>query len=178
MKSAVFVFIAAIGATATSLGAQPRNIDVRLRGYQQAVRLDTVVLWNVIPASAAQTFAATRHVLDSLDIPLSTVDSVNGLFFRSPFNTARQILGRRMSWALNCGEGLNGSKADFYRIHMAYALFLEPTSDGQTRLGTALAAGASSTEGASIPPIRCGSTGAFENEIATRVRAQVQAERQ
>jgi hypothetical protein len=161
---------------AAALEAQPRNIDVRLRAYQQAIRLDTVALWNDIEASPARSFAAVRHVLDSLDVPVTTVDSVNGLFYRSPFNTARQILGRRMSWALNCGESINGPNADSYRIHMVYALFLEPTVDGQTRLGTALAAGASTTEGASKPPIRCGSTGAFEREIVRLVRARVQAE--
>ena len=159
-----------------ALEAQPRHVDVRLRGHQHAVRLDTIALWNLIAAPSARTFAAVRHVLEELDVPVTTADSVNGVFYTSPFITSRRILGKRMSWALSCGQGITGPNADSYTIQMAYAIFLEPTVDQQTRIGIALASGATTTEGTSTGPVRCGSTGAFEREIAMLVRARAQVQ--
>lgn len=173
MKFAARLAIVLLCAT-SALEAQPRIIDVRLRGHQRPVRLDSIAIWNVIPAPPGRTFAAVRHVLEELDLSFTAADSVNGVFYKPPFTTSRRILGNRMSWALNCGEGLTGPNADSYRIHMAYAVFLEPTVDQRTRIGIALASGANTTEGTSTRPVHCASTGAFEQEIAMRVRARAQ----
>lgn len=173
MRSAVVVMGLALLA-AGPLAAQGRNVDVRLRGYEQTVRLDTLAVWTVIPASPAETYAAARAVLESLKMPVTTADSARGLLFMSPFNTSRRIMGKRMSWALYCGENLGVPNADGYRIHMSYAVYLEPTMDRQTRLGVALAAGANNVDGAFRPALGCGSTGALENELAMLVRARSQ----
>lgn len=174
MKLAALSAIAILFAS--GLEAQPRNIDVRLRGYQHPVRLDTVAIWNLIAAPPGRTFAAVRQVLEELDLPFTAADSANGVVYKSPFTTSRRILGNRMSWALRCGEGLTGPNADSYRIHMAYAIFLEPTIDQRTRMGIALASGANTTEGTSTRPVSCASTGAFEQEIAMRIRARAQVQ--
>lgn len=173
MKFAARFAITLLCATG-ALEAQPRNIDVRLRGYQHPVALDSIAIWNVIPAPPARTFTAVRHVLEELGLPFTAADSANGVFYKSPFTTSRRILGNRMSWALSCGHGLTGPNADSYRIHMAYAIFLEPAEDQRTRIGIALASGANTTEGTSTRPVPCASTGAFEQEIAMRVRARAQ----
>lgn len=168
-----FAACAALAALAPALPTQARNIDVRLRGYEQAVRLDTLAVWTVIPASPAETYGAARAVLETLKMPVTVADSARVLHM-APFNTSRRIMGKRMSWALSCGENLGMPNADGHRIHMSYALFLEPTVDRQTRLGVALAAGANSVDGAFRPALACGSTGALENELAMLVRARSQ----
>ncbi|MGH7636760.1 MAG: hypothetical protein ACREOK_03830 [Gemmatimonadaceae bacterium] len=173
MKFAARFAIVLLCATG-ALEAQPRDIDVRLRGHQHPVQLDSIAIWNVIPAPQARTFTAVRHVLAELGVPFTSADSVSGVFYKSPFTTSRQILGKRMSWAMSCGHGLTGPNADSYRIHMAYAIFLEPTDGQQTRVGVALASGANTTEGTSTRPVPCASTGALEQEIAMRVRARAQ----
>ena len=174
MRSAVVVVVGLALLAAGPLAAQGRNVDVRLRGYEHAIRLDTLAVWTVIPASPAETFAAARAVLASIEMPVSTADSARGLLHMAPFNTSRRIMGKRMSWALYCGENLGVPNADSYRIHMSYALFVEPTVDRQTRLGVALAAGANNVDGAFRPALGCGSTGALENEVAMLIRARSQ----
>lgn len=172
---ALSALMAASGAQAQAKAQRP--IDVRLRAYQEPVRLDTLVLWTVINAPPARTYTALREILELIKVPVDAADSVGGVLLKDPFITRREILRKPMSWALNCGQSINGLNADTYRIHMAYAMFVEPTVDRQqTRLGTALAAGASTTEGSSKPPVGCGSTGAFEREIAMLVKARVQVQ--
>jgi len=168
------LFAAVLLAASTTLAAQARNIDVRLRGYEHLVRLDTLAVWTVIPATPANAYVAAQFVFDALQMPLTTADSVGGLLYQSGFNTRRKVLGKRMSWAVKCGDGITGDNADSWRIHMAYAVFLEPAPDNQTRMGVTLAAGANNVDGAYKPAVGCGSTGAFEAEIAMLVRAQAQ----
>lgn len=169
----ILLAIVAIGAT-SPIAAQSRPIDVRLRGYEYPVRLDTLAVWTVIPAKPAVTFAAVRQVLGSARVPVTVVDSARGVLHQPPVNTSRRIMGKRMSWAFNCGDGFTGPNADSFRIHLTYALFLEPTVDGNTRVGVAALAGANNTDGAYRSAIACGSTGEFERELAMLIRAQAQ----
>lgn len=161
-------------AVANPVAAQTRPIDVRLRGYEFPVRLDTLAVWTVIPAKPAVTFSAVRQMLASVRVPVTVVDSARGILHQPPVNTSRKIMGKRMSWAFNCGDGFTGPNADSFRIHLTYALFLEPTVDGNTRVGVAALAGANNTDGAYRSAIACGSTGAFEQELAMLIRAQAQ----
>lgn len=156
------------------LPAQARNIDVRLRGYDHLVRLDTLAEWTIVPAQPGVVYAAAKEVLAALKMPLTRTDSIGGVLYHKGINTRERILGKRMSWALKCGDGVIGENADTHRIHMAYAVFLEPAADNQTRMGIALAAGANNIEGAYKPAVGCGSTGAFESEMAMLVKAQAQ----
>ena len=160
--------------SASGLSAQGRNIDVRLRGYEAQVRLDTFAVWTIVPARPAETFSAARMVFENMKVPLSMLDSAHGALYNTSVNTRTKIIGKRMSWALRCGDGISGDNADSYRINMAYAVFLEPTVDQQTRMGVALVAGANNVDGAFKPAVSCGSTGQFEREIAMLVKAQVQ----
>ena len=166
--------LVAVPGFAMRAGAQARPVDVELRGHERTVRLDTLASWSSVPARPAATYAAARAVLEALEMPLSRRDSAGGLLFMEPFNTSRRVIRKPMSWALYCGDGMQGPNADSFRIHMTYALFVEPTVDGQSRLGVAIAAGANNTDGAFRSAIACGSTGAFENELAMLIRARVQ----
>ncbi len=168
------VLLASVLCASAQLPAQARNIDVRLRGYEQLVRLDTLAAWTIVSAQPGMVHAAAREVLTALKMPLTTIDSTGGVLYHKGLNTRERLLGHRMSWALKCGDGMIGENADTYRIHMAYAVFLEPAADNQTRMGIALAAGANNIEGAYKPAVGCGTTGAFENEMAMLIKAKAQ----
>jgi hypothetical protein len=164
----------ALSVLAGKAGAQWRDIDVRLRGYDGTVRLDPRAVWTKVAAAPDETYAAARTVFEQIKMPLTAWDSTHRVMYQKGINTTRTIMGNRMSWALTCGQGFSGDNADSYRINMAYAVFIEPTVDNQSRLGIALVAGAQSLEGAFKPAFPCGSTGLFESHIAMRVKAQVQ----
>lgn len=156
-----------------ALGAQTRRINVTLRGFEHFFVLDTFAIWTTVPGTPAETYAAALQVLDSLKMPIVTADSSHGLLLNKLFVARRRMAGRPMSWALHCGSDLTGANADTWRISMAYALFIDPSTANTSRLGVAIAAGANNVEGAYKPPVMCGSTGALEADIAKRVTLSV-----
>jgi hypothetical protein len=70
-----------------------------------------------------------------------------------------------MHWSWHCGQGFAGDYADTYRMTIAYAIMVEPTPDGKSRVGLAFVSGAQNLEGVSTEPIPCGTTGALEQHI-------------
>jgi hypothetical protein len=164
MKRLLVVALVLGVAVPAQLEAQ-RRVNVTLKAYDQLVMLDTLAAWNEVLASPAEVYAAARRILDSLKVPVSHVDSVGGLVMSTEFSTRRRIANKPASWALRCGMGLTGDYANYWRLSVAYAVFIDKSGD-QSRLGVAIAAGALDIEGASKPPVRCGSTGMFEKEIA------------
>jgi hypothetical protein len=169
MTKRIFAYSLGVLFLANGLLAQPRRVNVTLRGFENLVMLDTLASWSELLAPPAQAYAAAKQVLDSLKLSPTASDSANGLLLNRGFVARGRIAGRRMSWAWRCGSGLVGDYADTWRISMAYALFIDPSNGGGSRLGVAFAAGADDVQGASKAPLQCGTTGLLEKEIAKLV---------
>lgn len=147
---------------------QESDLNVSLRGFSQRVLLDTLAVWKVIPGSPASTFRSVRRILDSLKVPITDADSTQGVIYNRGFVARSKLAGKQVSSSLRCGVGLAGDYADYWRVSIAYAVFVKASGDG-SRLGIALAAGANNVEGLSKPAVQCATTGTLEHRIATLV---------
>jgi len=167
--------LVALALSATRLDAQqgPGRVTVKLLGYNHLVTLDTLVAWSDVVAPAAETYAMARQTIGVLKLPVTGIDSTRWLVANTGFKARTSLAGHTMSWAFRCGSAMTGDYADTARLSIAYAIFVEPTTEGHSRLGVALISGAETVDGASRTPWDCISTGRLEQEIVRLVRANV-----
>ena len=144
-----------------------RDVDVMVRGYSYTIRLDTMAQWNDVIATPGEAFVAIKRVVDSLKIPFALADAAHGLVFNPGFRTRTKFAGHPMVWMWRCGSGVTGDYAETARMTIAYAIFVDPASDGNARVKLAFVAGAENVEGALRAPMVCSTTGALEQEILT-----------
>jgi hypothetical protein len=145
--------------------AQERNITVRLKAYPEPIKLDTLMRWHDVLATPSATYAALREAVDTLKIPLLTADSLRRLLHNPGFDARSRLAGKFMHSWWHCGQGFAGEYADTYRMTIAYAIVVDPTPDGNSRVGIAFVSGAQSLDGASAEPLACGTTGALEQQL-------------
>ena len=169
------IALVVLGPPATQLAAQQGSgrVVVRLLGYSHLVTLDSLVSWNDVAANATETFAMAKQTIGVLKLPVTGIDSTRWLVANTGFKARTSLAGHTMSWAFRCGSAMTGDYADTARLSIAYALFVEPTTEGHSRLGVAFIAGAETVDGASRTPWDCISTGRLEQEIVRLVRANV-----
>ena len=149
-------------------------IEVFARGMHGGVRLDTLANWHEVSAPRSVTFdAVVRVIKHHVKLPIEHADTIAKVVYNTRLIASR-IAGQPMSRYLECGGGLSGRHADSWRITLAYAVFVDTTSAGASRVGVALFATARNPEGVSTSAVACGSTGALEREIADKVREVVQ----
>lgn len=172
LVSACILGLAAAPLEAQRTSSPEADVNVSLRGFANRILLDTLVLWKTIPRTPAQTFSAARRVLDFLKIPITEADSLGGVIFNKGFIARSRLAGQRISSSLRCGHGLAGDYADFWRVSIAYAVYVQPSGD-KSRLGIALVGAATDVEGVSKPAVHCATTGVLEGEIARMVNQAV-----
>ena len=146
--------------------AQAARILVSLPGFELPVALDTLGHYKDVTASRGKVYAAVRQAFASLELPMTHTDSTRGSMVNPQLVKMRRIQKQPLSRYFNCGSGLTGPNADHFRVHLAVGAFIDSTSEG-TRLRVTAAAGALDVDGASKPPVTCGSTGALEEQIAS-----------
>ena len=141
-----------------------------LKGYDYTVMLDTLLAWSDVLAAPGETWSAVKRSLDSLNIPVVTADSAHGVLFTPGFVARRKLANHAMSWSLRCGQGMTGDYADSWKLTIAYAVFVDPSEDGRSKVGIAMVGGAENVEGAYKQPAPCNSTGLLEQEIVKRTQ--------
>lgn len=166
----------------TDSGAQgvPNLPAVRARDGDQMLRmservlLDTMAVWHDLAATPGQVFSNAKQILDSLKIPPTRLDSAGGLIANEALVTrGARLAGRPNSKSLRCGFGPSGDYADNWRVQVAYAVFLQPTIGGGTRVGIAVTGQAKDMSGASSSRVVCSSTGNLESEIARLLKSRL-----
>ncbi|HMN10543.1 MAG TPA: hypothetical protein PKC83_17335 [Gemmatimonadaceae bacterium] len=161
-------------ALATAVAAQAPRPRVKFRAYPVEVALDTLVFArDTVAAPMGETFAAVRATYAALKLPREWADSANGQLGTLRARMTYRLGGERLSVYFNCGQGLTGANADTWRLTIAMVTFLQPASDGRTRVGTGLVAEAQDMSGTSVEPAMCGSTGLLEERILKDVRARL-----
>jgi hypothetical protein len=152
--------------------AQDGDALTRITGR---ILLDTLATWVEVPGGNAQVFARMKHLLDSLGMPPSRVDSVGGLIMSEGF-VARggRFAGRKNSTWLRCGFGPSGNYADNWRVSVIYGVYVHPGSMTEvTRLGFALTGNAKDMSGSTSSNVQCTSTGELERSVAGALRGYV-----
>ena len=174
--AAVALLGAVVAATFpfSSAQAQPPRPRVKFRAYQLEVFLDTLVYArDTVHASPAQAFAAARATYAALKLPREWADSANGQIGTLKARLSYQLGGERLSTYFNCGQGLTGANADQWRLQIAIVTFVEPTTNGKSRVGTGVVAEAQDMSGVSTEPAMCGSSGLLEARILKDVKARL-----
>ena len=164
--------VAVVTSSERSHAQSARDINVSLRAYDKTIKLDTIATWSRVLATPAQTFSVIKNVLDSLVIPQDRVDSTHGLILNPSFKFRRKLAGKPASWAFRCGQSITGDYAQTARIEVAYAVFVDPGAEGESRLGMAFIGSAENVEGAYKPPLPCESTGHLELYIIKMAQLQ------
>ncbi len=145
------------------------QVDVRLRGFNRRILLDTLAVWTPIAQPPSVALADARSIIDSLKLPITRADTLARVIYNNALATRSLIQNRRMSEFLRCGWGMTGDYADSWRISLGYAVYVKPAAGGGSSLGVAIAGSASDVDGAAKPPVQCTSTGGFEQLIARLV---------
>lgn len=149
-----------------SAGAQQtRRIVIQLPGFGAPIFLDTLGTWKEVFADADRSYRALAGVYDALMIPDRMRDSVGRYVGNTAFQRMRTLAGGPMSRLLECGSGMTGPNADYYRINLAIVTRVEPAGEGKSRLRSALVASGEDVSGPSKELVACGSTGALESKI-------------
>lgn len=145
--------------------------DQLIRGMRDRVLLDSIAVWNEVPASPAQVYTRVRQILDSLKLPYTQADSTGGLI-ANPSVVVRRLGGVANSKSLRCGFGPSGDYADTWRVTASYAVYVHQSTraGGGTRLGVAVMGQARDMSGASSSSVYCASTGKLESDITSLVQ--------
>jgi hypothetical protein len=117
-------------------------------------------VWRVLPAA-----------YESLNIPVSTVDTTTRVMGNSGFNTRRRLGTIPLVRLIDCGTTQGGPSAETYDIHMTVTTHVR-TVEGGTSLSTTVEP-MGKPVAFSGEYIRCSSTGALELRLADAVKARL-----
>jgi len=175
MRRALFALILAVLAPNASEAQNATGLEtlVKLRGFQQKIRLDSMVIWNDVFASPGAAYSSAKHILDSLKFKIHVADSVRGVLHADFHTPSTRIAGHQRSWMTRCGSGLSGDYADTWRLSLSYVVYIKPGKDDKTRIGSAFFAGADPIEGVSKASMPCPSTGNMEDLLFKAVQLRV-----
>jgi hypothetical protein len=141
------------GATLTMSGADASSV--------QTLPYSVAQVWQVLPA-----------VLDSLGIPVRTLDPATHRAGNAGFAIRRKLKNTPLSRYLDCGTSAMGPTADDYDVNLSVFAELHPAASGASTLTTTV-------EAAARPPNyaqeygRCSSKGLLEARINEMIKARL-----
>ena len=153
--------------------AQRSPLSISILGHLGPVSIDSLAIRVDVGASRGATFHAVTAVFADLKIPIDTRDSVRGIVGVANLAKMRTYANARISRYLDCGSGMTGANADDWRVYITTFAFVDAVDSSTTALRLAMVGGAREVAGNSTAPVACGSTGALESLIATRVQARL-----
>ncbi len=125
-----------------------------------------------IVGSPAAVRSVVRQVYADYEVPLTVDDSATGQLGNREFYKSVKFAGKRMTELVNCGSGMTGPNAATYRIYMSLLTRVVAESATRTMVSTTLIASARDmSSGATADRINCGSTGALEGLMLSRISA-------
>jgi hypothetical protein len=153
--------------------AQGPNLRVGIAAVSQPVLLDSLARPQPLTGARAQVLAAIISVYDSLAIPIDYRNTEAGVVVAERFTVRRQLGKVPLSRYLDCGQGMNGVNANFYRITMVVAAWLFPTEGPVSEVRFAVVGSGQDMAGSNVQSVLCNSKGVLEEEIATLARKRL-----
>lgn len=131
---------------------------------------------STVQATPERVWAVLPAVFEELKVPVGTVDpNARVIGNRKLVINNGRLAGGRASSYLSCGtNALGGPIADSYQVNLSLLTQLVPISGGATQVQTSVD-GSATQRGVSSAPVRCGSTGRFEQQIAAAIQRHLQA---
>jgi hypothetical protein len=166
--------VAALWSVAESAAGQalPRA-RVTLPAFETTIVMDTLAVPYDVAAPVTDVFRSTVTVFRNLQIPIEVQDSARRLVGHLKMRRSGSLAGAHLSQYFNCGMGMTGPNADFYRLYIALLVLLDPKGADSTKMGIALIATGQDMQGSSKGPVKCGSLGSLEAKLARLIRQQV-----
>ena len=133
---------------------------------------EETVVSSAIDAPVESVWRVLPSVYESLDVPLSVLDTVAMEVGNRGFKP-RRIGGSRLSKYIDCGRGITATQnADAYEVTMSLLSRVKRADGGGTLLSIEIA-GNAKPRAVSGNPVRCVSKGTLEVFMADLVRAQL-----
>jgi hypothetical protein len=124
-----------------------------------------------VSASMADVWRVMPAVYESLNIPLSTVDSATHVVGNAGFNIRRRLGSVPLVRLIDCGTTQGGPSAETYDIRMSVVTQLRSGDAGTVIATTVDPMGKPAAFSGEY--IRCSSTGVLESRIADAVKTRV-----
>jgi hypothetical protein len=144
------------GSGPLAMGMTPSPADARA----STVSAPLAEVWRVLPAA-----------YESLNIPVSTVDTATGVMGNSGFNVRRRLGTVPLIRLIDCGTTQGGPSAETYDIRLTVTTRVTAV-DGGTRLATTVEP-MGKPAAFSGEYIRCSSMGTLESRLADAVKARL-----
>ena len=167
---AAAVAVAPVGAQGVGQTPQARAV---LPGIEGAILLDTMALSFKVSGNRDSIFTALETVFKELKLPVESRNAKSTLLNNLNADISRRLGDVALSRYLDCGRGFSGSNADFYRITLAFSVWVEPATGEPQQLMVAIAASGRDPAGSRSAYSQCTSRGALEKRIADRVQELV-----
>jgi hypothetical protein len=150
------VRVAGSGGGAIAIGVISTPADSRA----STISAPMADVWRVLPAA-----------YESLNIPLSTVDSLTHSVGNAGFNLRRRLGSVPLVRLIDCGTTQGGPSAETYDIHMSVISQVRASDAGTVVSTTVEPMGKPAAFSGEY--IRCSSTGALESRIADAVKSRL-----
>lgn len=112
-----------------------------------------------------QVFGAVAAAYTALKIPLPVKDSTQLLLGNPEFYDRYELGGKSLALYLDCGQDINGSWAEIYRIQMSLVTFVTPKNTDEIEIRIVLLARAVDIPRAQPNYKDCRNTGELERRI-------------
>jgi hypothetical protein len=173
MRALLITASVACAAESAAAQAMPRA-RVTLPAFETTIVMDTLAVPYDVPAPVKNVFRSTVTVFRNLQIPIEVEDSTQRLVGHLKLRRSGSLAGAHLSQYFNCGMGMTGPNADYYRLYIALLVLLDPKGTDSTKMEIALVATGQDMQGSSKGPVKCGSLGSLEAKLARLIREQVQ----
>lgn len=172
----LLVALAATALSACGGSASPEPVTPADRVYytdERGMRRSTVSgpTDTVFKAPENQVQRAVLAAYRQLGIPAG-MDPSRRQIGNGSLDLMHEHQGKRLSQFFNCGQDVNGVKADNYRLTVSIVSTIRPGGEG-TLVTTDVHAQARDVAGTSTSPITCGTTGRLEQMLHEAIRNQL-----
>jgi hypothetical protein len=168
----LFLLLAGLGGP---LSAQRERVVIVIPGQITRVVTDTMGTPIAYDAPPRLVFQALVKAYESLDVPVTLKDSVEGKVGNLKFHKSGRLGGQQISAFLSCGDGVTGPNADSYRVYMALRSVVVPSGENGSILRSTLFGGAMNVAEGARQAMPCESNGRFEILIGKLVQARLDA---
>jgi len=178
MRFTFFSCVVIAGCATAGSGTSPRpateTVRVATGGVGTNLRIgnDDAVAVRKVAGTPDIVFRLLPLILDSLGIPVNSVDAAKHTIGNTGFNIRGKLKGVPLSRYIECGGATQmGPNADSYSINFQFIVEVKPDKEGSALVTTLQAMGKPINFAQDYSP--CGSKGNLENRLSEMVAAKL-----
>lgn len=170
----LFILCGCASAGNTSENTTPRQATILSGGQSPTILADAPhASMATIAANPTDVWSAAKKVYAAFEIPVTVDNPLAHQLGNANFYKTRTLAGQAMTKFVDCGSGMDGPKAGYYRIYMSLLTTVESDGNGGTKLQTTFVPMGQDVSGGSTDRIPCGTSGRFEQLVLDQIKATV-----